>query len=310
MKLSIKWLVISLLTLFVSCSEKKENKESKESESHSTQQSNQVADSSSEEMGDDLRNASPEEKKKASGATYIPGRLKPKPTDDEVKRSVKQFLVSMRKSENLAEFAFEEWDNYWIPKFNEPLEKPNDQISLVLKNYTDNLIPDLAIALSKSREDWMQDDEMRKSAIILMGLASAFSGEDGKNEQGKSSAGDLPKLIGKYQNRMPPTTGDLLLLRIAGVTKLLLESSPDLTENQFLEWRTFSEAKNPIYRMIALDLFGNFDTTLDQARDFYESYEQETEVGILKKLNHDLMTFDGEWVKALMKNTKAKLDSK
>ena len=304
MKININMIVFGLVAVLASCSEKKDKEAFKEDAAHLKKDSRQDANPRVDDQPAGPQH--PQAKEEAS-EVYIPNNIKPKPTDDEVKQSVKKFLVNMRKSGNLTKFAFNEWDNHWIPEFNKPLGKKEDAVSLELANFTNGVIPSLAVALSKSQEDWMQDNEMRKSAIILMGLTSVFAERTSLNEKGGASAGDLPLLIGKHRDRMPPTTGDFILLRIAGETKKLLEHFPNLTESQFSKWAIFAKAQNPIYRMIALDLFEEFDATPNQSKLFYESFEEESEVGILKKLNQDLVGVEEEWAKLLIQKTEGKL---
>lgn len=300
MKNQIKaYLVIGIFCL--SSCDKKEERKNKETKSPATTTVDN-ASAKSEAI-------SPKSEAVKEDEVVIPEQIKPKPADDNVKRTVKEFLVSMRKAENLVDFSFEQWDEHWIAEFDEPLEKSSSEISQDLEKYADNLMPDLAMALPQSKEEWMKDDEMRQSAIILMGLVSTFIGDKTENSDGGNTAGNLPELIGGNQNRTPPGFGDLLLLRIVAVSKLLLEHSPNMTEAQFSDWSVFAEAQNPIYRMIALDLFGSFQSTAEQEKLFYESFGNESERGILKKMNQNLRAVEEEWAQALSRDIADKLQS-
>jgi hypothetical protein len=235
---------------------------------------------------------------------------KPSPTlpsgEERERQQIKQLLSEIRQQSNPGAFAKSKWSEFWKPAFDQPWSsKDGKSLNQIIEGFAAGQQPGFNQVLKDGGEPWASDPELKTSAVALATLsASVFSAPTSENSV---PASDLPQLVGANRDRMPPTVGDVMVYRIIAETSAFFESRPKMPEAQLSSWVGMSQAKNPLYRLMALEVFGKFDATPEQAQAFYSKYLSETETGINQALAKSLSGRGDEWAVSVLPQVQAKI---
>lgn len=229
------------------------------------------------------------------------------PSDENrEKQQIKQLLAEIRQQSNPGAFAKSKWPEFWQPAFDQPwMAKDGKSFNQIIEGFAAGQQPSFNQILKDGSEPWAGDPELKTSAIALATLsASVFSAPTSENSV---PASDLPQLVGAKRDQMPPTVGDVMVYRIIAETAAFLESRPKMPDAQLPSWVGMTQAKNPLYRLMALEVFGKFDSTPEQAQAFYSKYLSETETGINQAFARSLSGREDEWAASVLPQVQAKI---
>jgi hypothetical protein len=93
----------------------------------------------------------------------------------------------------------------------------------------------------------------------------------------------VPQLFKARQNILPVTKGDMVIYNV--IYPLKRKTAPftaTITAKQLSCWKSLSQAKNPIYRLVAAQVFPQVVENYPQWNGFYSSYASETDPDIAK----------------------------
>lgn len=243
--------------------------------------------------------------KESTAASSKPTPIPPTGEERE-KQQVRQLLTEIKRQSNPIAFAKSKWSEYWKPAFDQPwTSKDGKSFNQIIESFAEGQQPGFNEILREGGEPWASDPDLKTSAVALATLsASVFSAPTSENPV---PASDLPQLVASNRDRMPPTVGDVMLYRIIAETSAFLESRPKMPDAQLASWVDMTQAKNPLYRLMALEVFGKFDATPEQAQAFYSRYLGETDPGINQALARSLSGRGGEWAASVLPQVQAKL---
>jgi len=226
--------------------------------------------------------------------------------ENRERQQIKQLLSEIRQQSNPGAFAKSKWPEFWRPAFDEPWSsKDGKSLNQIIEGFAAGQQPGFNQVLKDGGEPWASDPELKTSAMALATLsASVFSAPTSGNSV---PASDLPQLVGANRDRMPPTVGDVMVYRIIAETSAFLESRPKMPKEQLSSWVGMAQAKNPLYRLMALEVFGKFDATPEQTQAFYSKYLSETEIGINQALAKSLSGREDEWAASVLPQVQAKI---
>jgi len=243
--------------------------------------------------------------KESTAVSSTPTPIPPSGEERE-RQQIRQLLMEIKQQSNPGAFAKSKWTEYWQPAFDQPwISNDGKSFNQIIESFAQGQELGFNQILKEGSEPWASDPELKTSAVALAALsASVFSAPTSDN---LVPASDLPQLVGGNLDRMPPTVGDVMVYRIIEETSAFLESRPKMPDAQLSSWVAMTQAKNPLYRLMALKVFGKFDATPEQSQAFYSKYLDETELGINQALVRSLSGREDEWAASMLPQVQAKL---
>lgn len=259
----IQYILLLAIIAFsgIACEKKEEPKDS----SKSKQRASQREKKSPQEVSKEAQTRSGEAKKDDSLKPAMPQQLQE--AFDSIKKG-KSKLVAFKKA----------WDASWDNSMSEKLicgDKVANGLLLSdeIKTFYDNT-PESTFILLRSGENL---EGFERSQVIIYSSTLAGIALD------RDTAKNIPLILKKHANNIPPVKGDILLSKIALDTSKILEPVGSFSEGEFVDWKKLARAKNPTYRMIALRFFGRLCSEQDKEKQFFEGYLKETdpEIGMV-----------------------------
>lgn len=199
----------------------------------------------------------------------------PSPTRQRVAdRLTKSFGDASTQAVMPIEKAQVAWRDSWLPAYNEPLPSASNvrvQQGLDLPPEVASLKPPTKPYLLQTRQGQFDlgksDDEVESLACLHMLLVGTML--DGGYR--------VPDLLSDRIDELPPTRGDLLTLQIFRDAMQLKERADiPLTESQAEAWERMGNARNPIYRHIALTFYPRIAAS-EAALRFFQGIATETD---------------------------------
>lgn len=280
-------LLIACGIALVSCSEKKESKpEDSANKPHSEKTSTSARNT-------DARNEA------AKARTEKEKKL-------EQKEFYMKFANEVQSHSDPIALLESRWSSMWHPSFDEPWTSPdNKSLSQLLIDINSGIEPGIGDTLHEKKEPLATDPQLRKSAMMIsLAFVAAFSTP---TDDEIEPTVHLPRLLSKYCNLMPPTTGDVITCKSIMEATASIEGRPRIPSGVAANWNEFAKAKNPLYRLMALKVFRKFEVTQEEAETFYSAYFDEQEVGINKALVTALSTRSDAWSLEAIAKVKAKI---
>ncbi len=218
----------------------------------------------------------------------------PKSEGIDEKQQHMEFLNEMKARPDPVAFLESSWNEIWRPNFDQ-------QWASVDKTTLSQLIDSLESGtemsfnriLKEGKEPWTRDPESRKSAVTIAAACAEIFSMPPTDK--RVHAAELPILLSKYSNQMPPTSGDVMICSMILETSAFFEGRPKIPDGRADAWNQLASSKNPLYRLIALKVFGSFEVSQTQAKKFYSAYLEESEEGINKALVTALSTRNDPW---------------
>jgi hypothetical protein len=227
---------------------------------------------------------------------------KPNPELDRVKGMLADLAGSGYAPAKVAQY----WNGLWRPAFDRPwVSKSGRNTSQLLTGLVDKQEHPLHRILKGGEEDWAKDSNLKNSVIGLQVLCAAIF-TDGARVNPNAPA-QFPSLLASRQDAMPITLGDVITCRIVEDTLILAQTHPVLPPEQTAVWVRLAQAKNPLYRLIAVRGFAYFTTTPEQAQAFYTALGSESEPGINKAMMPSLSGRKEQWAVTMVPQVKAKV---
>lgn len=174
-----------------------------------------------------------------------------KPKLDPVLESTRRRLVSeldaaKLRGSNTTDVFRKFWSESWIAAFDEALPKAQDP-----RIESGEFLPPEVAVVKASRDQalkqimtgtfpYAKDPEEIEAAGAMMMVGMA---------QGMGGGRHFPGMLWSRANELPPTKGDLIAYAV--VSAAVREATGD--QSALENWRPLMEAKNPIYRLLALE---------------------------------------------------------
>jgi hypothetical protein len=216
------------------------------------------------------------------------------------------FLNEIKSRPDPVGFLESHWSEIWNPIFDEQWSSANEKtLSQMITSLESGNEVSFNLLLKESKEPWANNPESRKSAITI---ATAFAAIFSTPTTDKFvPAAELPRLFSKYRNQMPPTFGDVLICKMIIETSAFHESRPKMPDGSAVAWNELAKSKNPLYRLIALRIFRNFEVSQSEAETFYSAYFEESEEGVNRALLTALSTRSDLWTAKVISKIQAKI---
>jgi hypothetical protein len=227
---------------------------------------------------------------------------KPNPELDRMNSMLADLAGSGYSSAKIAQY----WNGLWRPAFDRPwVSKSGRTTSQLITGLVNNQEHPLHLILKKGEEDWAKDSSLKNSVVGLHVLCSAiFTSAAAVNP---NAPAQFPSLLASRQDATNITLGDVITCRIVEDTLTLAQTHPVLPSEQTAAWVRLAQAKNPLYRLIAVRGFAYFTTTPEQAQMFYAALTNESEPGINKAMMPSLTSRTEQWATTMSSQVKAKL---
>jgi hypothetical protein len=180
---------------------------------------------------------------------------------------------------------------YWVEEMDESPTSlfPNKSTAQILEELVSPKRKDIRSILESSDNVFAVNPDARKAVLVRSGLYAVLVGEKGESEARPATAGDV-----------------LTYMMIDDAVRAFDLSSP-LTDEQTSSWESLAQASNPVYRLIALNVFKRFSATPEQAKAFYSKYLAETEPGINQMLTENLAARGDDWAFLMLRQVQAKI---
>lgn len=229
-----------------------------------------------------------------------------KPNGLNEKQQHMDFLNEMKSRPDPVAFLESHWSEIWNPIFDERWSSADKKtLSQLITSLESGNEVSFNLLLKESKEPWANNPESRKSAITIATAFAAIFSTAITDEI--VPAAELPRLFSKYCNQMPPTSGDVMICKMIIETSAFLESRPKMPDGSAVAWNEMARSKNPLYRLMALRIFRNFEVSQSEAETFYSAYFEESEEGINKALLTALSTRSDLWTTEVISKVQAKI---
>lgn len=123
---------------------------------------------------------------------------------------------------------------------------------------------------------WNTDAILKRAIVGRLVLMLTFFGSD------STEIARFPELMSDVEQRVAPTEGDFLMLRIVAQAMALAESRPELPDAALAAWTRIAKSPNPACRAAALVAFEAMQTTPAQQGEFYFAYAGESCLPVAK----------------------------
>jgi len=228
------------------------------------------------------------------------------------KKRLQELLTEVEAARDPSTVVIRKWPECWNPAFNEawPFTNEVTNISQLLERLEANSASGqsgVSEAIQKGQDKWTKDPEQRIAANSLCILGAALFAQP--SEVNPNPSAKLPLLFTSRENELPVTVGDVVSYQAIEESARLQDSMQKLSDGDLQTWIDLGKAANPVYRLMAVNVFSKYDTTPDQANAFYSTYLNESEPAINEALYYSLGQRDDSIAKKLLPQIQAKMQS-
>jgi hypothetical protein len=165
-------------------------------------------------------------------------------------------------------------ERYWLPSFSRVIRATGDTASIqeLLRSPKDKQ-PLIVQLLSGAFET--QDAAERDSLLALHNLAIVTAAAGGTS---------LPAALAERQSDPNITEGDMILFEVFTDAFEDVPRAEQLGQSTFQEWQHMAVSPNAVVRLLALQTFRRIAPEPEQWLEFYRSYKNESDEGILIEL--------------------------
>lgn len=197
----------------------------------------------------------------------------------EVEQEVANIINKVQQNPASIKIAKEELANLWSKDLHREWRPDNSQ------DGPSNLLAALAQGggvsynkdVSQASGIFAGNDDLRARSISFsVSCVSLFLRE----AEVSGAAQSFPDVVSPYIDGQIKE-GDILIYQIVDSAALLFEHRPNLNEVEVKKWVEMANAENPIYRLMAVNLFSRFNATPEQANHFYSCFDEEHDAAIL-----------------------------